>query len=78
MQYADDTTLYEHSTPKDLEECERKLNKTMSSLDRWASESNLVLNSKKTKQMLVTTPQMSRVHKLNSVTPSIKLSHWSE
>ena len=73
-QYADDTTLYEHSTPKDLKECERKLNKTMSSLDRWASESNLALNSKKTKQLLVTTPQMSRVHKLDSVTPSVKVN----
>ena len=31
--------------------------------------SNLLLNDEKTKQMLITTPQMSRVHGLGAIVP---------
>ena len=45
----------------------------MTTLENWAAESNLVLNEKKTKQMLITTSQMSRVHGLDAVVPNIKV-----
>ena len=34
LQYANDTTLYQHSVPKALEECTEKLNRIMSSLEK--------------------------------------------
>lgn len=74
FQYADDTTMYHHSVPKALTECAEKLDKTMSTLEEWAAESNLLLNGKKTKQMVemvITTPQMSRVHGLDAMVPDV-------
>ena len=67
-QYADDMTLYRHSLPLKINECTEKLQDAMTTL-----ESNLVLNEKKTKQMLITTLQMSRVHRLDAVVPNIKV-----
>ena len=63
--------MYHHSVPKALTECAEKLNKTMSTLEEWAAESNLLLNGKKTKQMVITTPQMSRVHRLDAMVPDV-------
>jgi hypothetical protein len=72
-QYADDTTLYRHSLPLKINECTEKLQDAMTTLENWAAESNLVLNEKKTKQILITTSQMSRVHGLDAVVPNIKV-----
>ena len=72
-QYADDTTLYRHSLPLKINECTEKLQDAMTTLENWAAESNLVLNEKKTKQMLITSSQMSRVHGLDAVVPNIKV-----
>jgi exonuclease III len=71
FQYADDTTLYDHCTPRSLAKCANKLNGTMSTLEDWASKSNLLLNETKTKQMLITTQQMSRAHELENFVPFI-------
>ena len=71
FQYADDTTLYKHSTPKELSACEQEMKSAISSLEQWATGSNLLLNGKKTKQMLVTTQQMSRTHGLGEITPPL-------
>ena len=46
---------------------------TMSQLESWASESNLLMNGDKTKQMLLTTPQMSKVHNLGEFIPSLSV-----
>ena len=73
LQYADDTTIYQHSAPKNLNSCIQAMNENLQSIESWACRSNLLLNEKKTKQMLVTTPQMSRVHELGTLTPTLKL-----
>ena len=73
LQYADDTTIYQHSAPKNLNSCIQAMNENLQSIESWACTSNLLLNEKKTKQMLVTTPQMSRVHELGTLTPTLKL-----
>jgi hypothetical protein len=46
---------------------------TMSQLESWASESNLLMNGDKTKQMLLTTPHMSKVHNLGEFIPSLSV-----
>ena len=70
FQYADDTTVYNHGSPKDLLSSGiQTMSKTMCNLERWAMNSNLLLNGEKTKQKLITTPQMSRVHGLGAIVP---------
>ena len=56
------TTLYDHCSPKDLITCSNRMEATMSQLESWASESDLLMNGNKTKQMLLTTSQMSKAH----------------
>ena len=36
FQYADDTTLYDHCSPKDLINCSNRMEATMSQLECWA------------------------------------------
>ena len=45
----------------------------MSQLESWASESNLLMNGNKTKQMLLTTSQMSKAHNLGEFTPTLSV-----
>ena len=71
--YADDTTLYRHSAPSKIHECAKKLQDAITVLENWAAESNLALNETKTKQMLLTTSKMSRVHGLDTVVPDIRV-----
>jgi len=71
FQYADDTTFIKHCAPSDLDTTVGELNSTMRALEGWSSNSNLLLNAKKTKQMLISTDQMSRVHKLEDQVPQI-------
>ena len=73
FQYADDTTLYDHCSPRNLSACSNRMEATMSQLESWASESNLLMNGEKTKQMLLTTPQMSKVHNLGEFIPSFSV-----
>ena len=61
LQYADNTTVYQHSTPKDLDNGMRKMNLSLHNIQTWAMHNNLQLNERKTKQMIVTTRQMSKV-----------------
>lgn len=44
-----------------------EINGTMSNLEDWSTKSNLLLNSSKTKQMLITTQQMSTAHGLKDL-----------
>ena len=46
---------------------------TMSQTESWASESNLSINGNKTKQMLLTTSQMSKAHNLEDFTPTLSV-----
>ena len=65
-QYADDTTFYRHSKPTDLNNCVKNINQDLSQLGENSQRSNLALNAPKTKWMLVSTRQMSRVHHLHN------------
>ena len=40
----------------------------------WAKDSNLLLNEKKTNQMLITTQQIPRIHDLSNVIPSLNVN----
>ena len=53
--YADDTTLYEISKSK--EEIERKLQKAITKVASWCKQNGMVINTDKTKAMLITTRQ---------------------
>ena len=63
-QYADDTTLYTTDKPAQIKECEGRLQEALDGLTSWSSECNLALNPIKTKVMLLSTPQLARVHGL--------------
>ena len=64
-QYADDTTIYAHSKPANIKQCEDQLQYALDQLSTWSSECNLHLNPDKTKVMLFSTQQLARVHKLD-------------
>ena len=59
-QYADDTTLYRHSKPADLNESVSALQSTLRKLEDWSERSNLVINPEKTKTMLISSKQLSK------------------
>ena len=74
FQYADDTTPITHCFPLKLDAATAESNNTMCTLEDWSTNSNLLLNEKKTKQMIITTDQMSRQYKFDNQTPEIKAS----
>ena len=43
-QYADDTTLYVHCKPSNLESYKRDLNNSLCNLQEWSSNANLVIS----------------------------------
>ena len=59
-QYADDTMIYIHSKPCDLDSSAYHINKAVTSLRGYSKSCNLALNSSKTNWMLISTPQMAR------------------
>ena len=60
-QYANDITIYSHCKPSEL----LKVVGQRCRLSTWSSRCNLALHPKKTKVMLLSTPQMSRTHGLD-------------
>ncbi len=70
-QYADDTTIYEHAKVKHIHRCRETISVSMKKLNDWSNNSSLALNHKKTKAMLFSTQQMSRVHQLENYEPRI-------
>ena len=68
--YADDTTLYDIQTS--LEMIEQNLQTGLNQLHVWCRNNGMVLNSSKTKVMLVTTSQkQQRLHNTNLTLQSI-------
>ena len=61
-QYADDTMLYIHSKPCDLDSSAYHINKAVTSLRGYSKSCNLALNSSKTNWMLISTQQMAQYH----------------
>ena len=49
------------------------MKKTLSSIKPWAADSNLLLNETKTKHMVISTKQMSKVRNLDEYTPPLIL-----
>ena len=64
FQYADDTTLLLHTKVRNLHKAAAEMNNVIEDLESYSSDSNLSLNKAKTKWMLVSSAQMSRVHSL--------------
>jgi hypothetical protein len=74
FQYADDTTIYLSFRPAELHKTVEELNSSLNIVSSWSSESNLALNPSKTKAMLLSTRQMSRVHGLYTNRPLVSIS----
>ena len=65
--------MLHHATPKNLDICVDKVKKTLSSIKSWAADSNSLFNETKTKHMVISTKQMSKVHNLDGNTPPLTL-----
>ena len=65
--YADDTTLLRHAKPKDLPKTVEEMQKELANITNWSEKRNLSLNALKTKTVLFSTSQLSRVRKLDDV-----------
>ena len=76
FQYADDTTIYDHAKLSDLNSCRNTLYQSINKLSVWSKESTLTFNNDKTKVMILSTPQMSRVHHLDEYDPNIAVSGY--
>ena len=74
-QYADDTTLYVHCKPTNLESCKRDLNKNLYNLEEWSRNANLVINPPKTKMMVLSTKQLSSARALEDLNMKIALNN---
>ena len=74
LQYADDTTLYQHCKLKNLQNCIEKLESNLQTVSDWALQNSLVFNDDKTKYMLFSSIQLSKRHNL-SQTDKCKLIH---
>ena len=68
-----ETGTCDHCSPQEITNIVDKINGNMSNLEEWAASSNLSLNGSKTKQMLITTQQMSSAHGLKDEVPTIKV-----
>ena len=76
FQYADDTTIYSSCPAPELQRCAQELNSSRNTVSSWSNNPHLALNLKKTKTMLLSTRQMSRVciHSLDRNRPTITIS----
>jgi len=73
-QYADDTTLYQHAKVSDINTCKDDIMQSLQNLNEWSKSSNLAFNNDKTKLMIFSTPQLSRVHNLDVYDPTISIN----
>ena len=74
-QYADDTTLYVHCKPSNLESYKRDLNNSLCNLEEWSSNANLVINPSKTKMMVLSTKQLSSAHAIEHLNVKIAVNN---
>ena len=66
LQFADDTTFYNHCKVKDIPTIATSLKTDIESIKSWSKEANLVFNGDKTKVLLFSTSQLSSRHKLDN------------
>ena len=76
FQYADDTTIYDHAKISDLNSCRNTIYQSINKLSVWSKESTLTFNNDKTKIMILSTLQMSRVYHLDEYDPNIGVSGY--
>ena len=76
FQYADDTTIYDHAKISDLNSCRNNIYQSINKLSVRSKESNLPFNNNKTKVMILSTPQISRVRHLDDYDPNIAVSDY--
>ena len=62
LQYADDRTLYRACKASERHACISNIEKDIRAISRWSSDKNLIFTSAKTKDMVISTPQMSKHH----------------
>ena len=76
FQYADDTTIYDHAKISDLNDCRNTIYQSINKVSVCSKGSYLAFNNDKTKVMILSTPQMSRVHHLDEYDPNIAVSGY--
>ena len=74
-QYADDTTLYVHCKPSNLESYKCDLNNSLCNLEEWSSNANLVINPSKIKMMVLSTKQLSSAHAIENLNMKIEVNN---
>ena len=65
LQYADDTSFYEHSKVEQLHNCIKKVEDILSELNFWSNASDLLLNPMKLKLMLFSSRRISTRYNLH-------------
>ena len=78
FQYADDTKIYDHAKISDLNNCRNTISQSINKLSAWSKQSTLAFNNDKTKVMILSTLQMSRVHHLDEYDPNIVVSGYKQ
>ena len=76
FQYADDTTIFDHAKISDLNDCRNTIYQSINKVSVCSKGSYLAFNNDKTKVMILSTPQMSRVHHLDEYDPNIAVSGY--
>ena len=76
FQYADHTTINDHAKISDLNNGRNTIWQSINKLRVWYKESTLAFNSDKTKVMILSTPQMSRVDHLDEYDPNTAVSGY--
>jgi Reverse transcriptase (RNA-dependent DNA polymerase)/Endonuclease-reverse transcriptase len=74
--YADDLQLYIHSTPNQLNDNIKRLNKDLYTISKWAFEHNLLLNPSKSQAILIAYPKLATIINQCTLSP-IKLNDIS-
>ena len=75
--HTDDTTLYAHAKPSQLDECISSIKSDLVKLEDWAEKWNLAIDPTNTKCMVISTKQMSTAYSLDSFEPELSINGTS-
>ena len=65
-----------HNNLRSCHSCRNTIYQSINKLSVWSKEITLAFNNDKTKVMILSTPQMSRVHHLDEYDPNIAVSGY--
>ena len=71
IQYADDTTIYEHCRPNNIIQTEYQINRSLKKLESWAENNSLTTNALKTKYMIFSSKRFFDTHNLQNHIPTV-------